>query len=87
MKRSERIFHTARYTLAKAMALLGALIALTAWAARVFQSSPSGGAAMCLLALAALYFSTIQMVESIRFFKLSLDEERREWRRAVRPRL
>lgn len=87
MKRSERLFFKARHAFWLAITTFSAAICAGAWSVRAWQSAPSGGAVVGLVALAGLLLAASSAAECVRLLNLHRVEERIEWEREVRPRL
>jgi len=87
MKRSQKILSQARHSFWMAITVFSAACCAGVWSVRAFQSSPSGGAVVGLIALTGLLLAASIAAEFFRLLNLHRIEERLEWQREVRPRL
>lgn len=87
MKRSERFKIHARNSMLWALLTLSVAICAGAWSVRAWQSSPSGGVAVGLIALTGLILAADMAVRALDYH-IKADEERSwETDREVRPKI
>lgn len=87
MKRSERLHNLSLDHGLMAATIFCLSLAIGAWSAGVWITSPAGGLALMVLALAGLFSAALLGIEARRLARLARTEARWEWEREVRPRL